>query len=102
VTDGHEVGVLGKPIDDGEDHRLAIDTRKALDEIHGHMCPNGAGHVERLEQARWVQVFDLIPLLDRTGPDMFLNHRSGTGNIEVMLQAVERLLRALMSHVMDC
>ena len=54
VPQWNEVGVLGEPVDDGEDDTLAMDLRKGLDEVHRNVRPHTRRHGQRLQETGWV------------------------------------------------
>jgi hypothetical protein len=45
VRQQNDVGHLREPVDHGEDHQLAVDTRQPLDEVHGQIGPHRARQV---------------------------------------------------------
>jgi hypothetical protein len=83
-----EVCILREVINDHEDDRLAIDAREPLDEVHRNVDPHQHWGVERLQEPRWVQVFDLVLLARQVGPDIVIHRRSRTEDVEVDAEAV--------------
>lgn len=73
VAEGNEVRVLGEAVDDGEDNRLALNLRKALNEIQRDIAPNKRRYRQRLEQTRRVEVFPLATLTSRALSDELAN-----------------------------
>jgi hypothetical protein len=50
MLQGYEVAVLGEPVDDRQDDRLAVDAGESHHEVHGNIGPYTRRHVERLEK----------------------------------------------------
>jgi hypothetical protein len=43
VAEGDEVAVLAEAVDDGEDHRLPVDTGQCFHEVEADVRPNDCG-----------------------------------------------------------
>jgi hypothetical protein len=98
MPQGNEVAVLGEPVDDREDHQLAIDAGESLHEIHGDVGPHNGRHVERLKQASRVKMLGFVALERGTGMHKVLYRLLGARNVEVEAQAVEGLCHSFMSR----
>jgi hypothetical protein len=99
VAQGNEVRHLGEPVDDGEDHRLAADLRKSLDEVHGNVTPDGLRDVQRLKKTGRVQVLCFVALAHPAAAHELAHHPGGLW-IVGGAQADERLLCSLMARAM--
>jgi hypothetical protein len=64
---------LREPINDNEQDSLAIDAREPLDEVHGHVRPNGRGQPEWPKESHRLQVFRLVPLTHSAGAHIILD-----------------------------
>jgi hypothetical protein len=91
-----EVSHLGEPVDHGEDHRVAVDTRQTLDEVHGWINPYCARQVQRLEQAGRLQLLCLVALTDVARLDEILDRSVHHRHEEVCTEVVHRFLDSLV------
>jgi hypothetical protein len=74
VPEGNEMSVHGKPIKHRQNDLLAIDTGKYFDEVHGHICPPGGGHIEGLKEASRMQMVCLVLLAHGASANKILDH----------------------------
>lgn len=75
MAEGDEMRVLGEAADDGDHLRLAIHTRKPLDEVHDYVGPHGTGDFQRLQQTRQVQMLHLVLLAGGAALDVVPNQQ---------------------------
>jgi hypothetical protein len=95
----YEVAVLGEPVDDRQDDRLAVDMGKSLHEVHGDISPCTGRHVKRVEQASGVEMLGLVAPASSTSSNEVLDHLLGTGDVEVEAQSLMHLDHAFMGCV---
>ena len=91
---------LGETIHHREDDRLATHLGKTLDEVHGDVALYGRRNLEGLKQSRGMQMFCLVPLTDKSPPDVVADELGHLRAVEVGTQALESLLDAIMANAM--
>jgi hypothetical protein len=100
VAEGDEVRILGEAVDDSKDHRLPMDLREALDEVHGDVGPHLGRHLKQLEQTSRLRGWRLVALARDAGTNVVLDECSITQDVEFLAQAVKSLLDLLMASRM--
>ena len=96
VTEGDEVSIFGEAIHHRQDHRLAVDFRQALNEIHGDVSRHLGRHIQGLQEACRLRGRRLIPLTGVAGADEVMNQVSIARYVEVSSEAHKGFLDPLV------
>jgi hypothetical protein len=100
VVEWYEVHGFGETVNDGEQHRLAVDAREALDEVHTQISPNRRGDLKGAEKTGRLQVFGFIPLANWAGAHEVLDGDACTRYVEISPKLMHHLGDALMASSM--
>jgi hypothetical protein len=62
------MGVLQEAVHQRQDHQLAVDFGKTLNQIHGDFAQDGFQHEERLNKTHQVEMLYFVLLTNRAPP----------------------------------
>lgn len=95
MAEGKEVHVLREALDDGENDKLVVNLREAIDEVYEDVGPHIGQHVERLKETDQLQGQRLVALARDTRADVVLADHPVVGDVEFHKQSLEGLLYPL-------
>ena len=101
MSEGDEVAVLAEAIDDGEEHRLPVNTGQRFDEVEPDIRPDDCGDGQRHEEPCRVEVLRLVPLTSDAHSYKVLNKTTHVWKMKVTSKALQSTLDALMAVVVD-
>jgi hypothetical protein len=88
---------LGEPVHHREDHRLAMDARKALNEVHSDVSPHRGRHREGLEKTGGLKMFCLVPLACEAGAHEILHEHAIAWHMEIGAEPEHGLLGSFVA-----